>query len=56
MARLVRPHVGGELQPLLLAGEELAAERLRARSLPKLAISSRERGDLIMLGIGGFTH
>jgi len=43
------------LRPLALAGEELAAERLRARALPKLVISSRERGDLIMLGIGGFT-
>jgi sulfate adenylyltransferase len=36
-------------------GDELAAERRRAQSLPPLAISSRERGDLIMLGIGGFT-
>ncbi|MBA2526998.1 MAG: sulfate adenylyltransferase [Pyrinomonadaceae bacterium] len=55
MGRLVNPHGGGELRPLALAGEELAAERLRARALPKLVISSRERGDLIMLGIGGFT-
>jgi len=39
----------------MLAGEALAAERTRARSLPKLRVSSRERGDLIMLGIGGFT-
>jgi len=55
MGRLVRPHGGGDLRPLLLAGNELAAERRRAQSLPKLRISSRERGDLIMLGIGGFT-
>ncbi len=55
MRRLVRPHGDGELRPLLLAGDELAAERRRAQSLPRLAISSRERGDLIMLGIGGFT-
>ncbi|MBA3777340.1 MAG: sulfate adenylyltransferase, partial [Betaproteobacteria bacterium] len=55
MGRLVNPHGGEELRPLALAGEELAAERLRARALPKLVISSRERGDLIMLGIGGFT-
>jgi len=40
---------------LLLEGDELAAERRRAHSLLKLTISSRERGDLIMLGIGGFT-
>jgi sulfate adenylyltransferase len=40
---------------LLLEGDELAAECRRAHALPKLTISSRERGDLIMLGIGGFT-
>ncbi len=32
-----------------------AAERTRAASLPSLRVSSREKGDLIMLGIGGFT-
>jgi len=55
MPGLVRPHGGGSLKPLMLAGEALAAERARARSLPALRVSSRERGDLIMLGIGGFT-
>jgi sulfate adenylyltransferase len=55
MPGLVRPHGGGPLKPLMLAGEALAAERARARSLPQLRVSSRERGDLIMLGIGGFT-
>ena len=52
---LVNPHGGAELLPLLLEGEALAAERLRAESLPRLRVSSREKGDLIMLGIGGFT-
>ena len=55
MPGLVRPHGGGPLKPLMLAGEALAAERARARSLPALRVSSREKGDLIMLGIGGFT-
>jgi sulfate adenylyltransferase len=55
MGALVRPHGSGPLRPLLLEGEQLVAERIRARSLPKVPISSRERGDLIMLGIGGFT-
>jgi sulfate adenylyltransferase len=55
MPGLVRPHGGGSLKPLMLAGEALAAERVRARSLPQLRVSSREKGDLIMLGIGGFT-
>ena len=55
MPGLVPPHGGGPLKPLMLHGEALAAERARAASLPKLRVSSREKGDLIMLGIGGFT-
>jgi sulfate adenylyltransferase len=39
----------------MLSGEALAAERERARSLRTVRVSSRERGDLVMLGIGGFT-
>ena len=53
--RLVNPHGGGKLRPLLLEGEQLVAEHSRARLLPRMTVSSRERGDLIMLGIGGFT-
>jgi len=55
MNRLPRPHGGGELRPLLLQGAALAQARQRAASLPKLPVPSREKGDLIMLGIGGFT-
>lgn len=55
MPGLVRPHGGGPLKPLMLAGDALAAELARARLLPALRVSSREKGDLIMLGIGGFT-
>jgi len=55
MSKLVRPHGGGELKPLLLTGDALAAEKTRAASLPKVKMSSRETGDLIMMGIGGFT-
>jgi sulfate adenylyltransferase len=52
---LVDPHGGRELRPLLLAGEALAAERAKAAKLPSLTVSSREKGDIVMLGIGGFT-
>ena len=52
---LVSPHGGGDLLPLLLEGKELEQERKRAATLPALRVSSREKGDLIMLGIGGFT-
>ncbi len=55
MSKLVRPHGGGELKPLLLTGDALEAEKARAASLPKIKMSSRETGDVIMMGIGGFT-
>jgi len=38
-----------------MEGKELEAEKLKADSLPKVYCSSREFGDVIMLGIGGFT-
>ena len=55
MSRLVSPHGRAALKPLLLSGKALDDERQRARSLPAIPVSSREKGDLIMLGIGGFT-
>ncbi len=55
MSNLVNPHGGGDLKPLLLAGDALAAELERAKSLPQVKLSSRELGDVIMMGIGGFT-
>ena len=55
MANLVRPHGGTSLRPLMLEGEALAAARERAGRLTKVAVSSREAGDIVMLGIGGFT-
>ena len=39
----------------MITGELLAAARARAKTLPAIRVSSREKGDLIMLGIGGFT-
>ena len=55
MPGLVRPHGGGGLKPLALEGAAGAAELARAVRLPTLRVTSREKGDLIMLGIGGFT-
>ncbi|TFG88865.1 MAG: sulfate adenylyltransferase [Gemmatimonadales bacterium] len=56
MTQLVNPH-GKEkkLKPLLLEGPELAEGQKRAKTLKKITITSRETGDTIMLGIGGFT-
>ncbi len=55
MSKLVNPHGKGGLKPLLLSGAALSKEQARAVSLPKVQISSREAGDLVMMGIGGFT-
>ena len=55
MANLVRPHGGTSLRPLMLDGEALVAARERAHRLPAVPVSSREAGDIVMLGIGGFT-
>jgi sulfate adenylyltransferase len=55
MSRLVAPHGGHGLRPLLLEGAAAEAARRRAENLPKIPLSSREKGDLLMLGIGGFT-
>jgi sulfate adenylyltransferase len=54
-SNLIKPHGSDELKILLLSGAEKDAELKKAESLPKLKITSRETGDLIMLGIGGFT-
>jgi sulfate adenylyltransferase len=55
MSALVPPHGGRDLRPLQLDGVQRAEELRRAQSLRKLRISSREKGDLVMLGMGGFT-
>ncbi len=55
MSTLVSPHGSAKLRPLLLEGAEREAERTRAASLPAIQISSREAGDVVMMGIGGFT-
>ncbi|MGK7345866.1 MAG: sulfate adenylyltransferase [Candidatus Nitrospinota bacterium M3_3B_026] len=55
MGKLVNPHGGGPLKPLLLEGEELKEELARAKEYPKVTMTSRETSDLIMLGMGAFT-
>lgn len=54
MNNLVPPH-GGQLKPLLLANGQRSDEIAKARSLPKVRMSSRETSDLIMMGIGAFS-
>lgn len=54
-ANLVPPHGSSALKPLLLTGDKREQALKLASTLPQIILSSRERGDLIMLGIGGFT-
>ncbi len=51
-SKLVPPHGSKELKPLLLKGEARHQALKLASTLPTITLSSRERGDLIMLGIG----
>lgn len=55
MSNLVKPHGSDQLKPLLLEGQALTDAKAHADTLSKVNLSSRETGDLIMLGIGGFT-
>lgn len=55
MSKLVPPHGGGDLKPLLVEGEALKEERKKAETLKRIPISSREAGDVLMMGIGAFT-
>ena len=55
MAKLVPPHGSDELKCLLLEGAAKDAEIIKAKGLKKVPLTSRETGDLIMMGIGGFT-
>jgi sulfate adenylyltransferase len=55
MSKLVPPHGSPELKPLLLSEEQRKEETKRAQSLKKVPMTSRETGDLIMMGIGAFT-
>ena len=55
MSNLMPPHGGKGLTQCLLEGAELEAEKKKAEGLKKVAISPRVKGDLIMIGIGGFS-
>ena len=55
MGSLVPPHGGRGLRPLQVLPDDCAQELRRAQTLRKLRITSREKGDVVMLGMGGFT-
>jgi sulfate adenylyltransferase len=55
MAKLVPPHGGKGLTCCLLEGAALEAEKKKAQGLKRFDVSPREKGDLIMIGTGGFS-
>jgi sulfate adenylyltransferase len=55
MSNLVAPHGGKGLTCCLLEGAALEQEKQKAQGLKKIEISPRVKGDLIMMGIGGFS-
>jgi len=54
MTKLLPPH-GGKLKSLLLKGEALKDALEKSRSLSQIRMTTRERDDLIMMGIGAFS-
>jgi len=55
MPKLVPPHGSSNLKPLALSRDEALLEKKKSETLTKVICTSREFGDVIMLGIGGFT-
>lgn len=55
MPKLVPPHGGGFLKPLLVPVEQRPEMRRRAERLKRVPVTSREVSDLFMLGMGAYT-
>ncbi len=55
MSDLVAPHGGKGLVCALLEGAEKDAEIKKAEGMKRVDVSDRAKGDLIMMGIGGFS-
>ncbi|MDA3971483.1 MAG: sulfate adenylyltransferase [Desulfobulbaceae bacterium] len=55
MAELVAPHGGKGLVCALLEGASKEAEIKKAAGMKRIDVSDRAKGDLIMMGIGGFS-
>ncbi len=55
MSKLVQPHGGGSLKPLLLPEVERKEVLKRAATLKKVPMTSRETSDVIMFAMGAYT-
>lgn len=52
---LISPHASKTLQPLLIDESQRIERQKHAATLQAITLSTRETGDLVMLGLGGFT-
>ncbi len=55
MSKLVQPHGGEEIKPLIFPEVERGEEINRAESLKKVPMTSRETSDVIMMAMGAYT-
>ena len=55
MSKIVDPHGGGALKPLLIPEAKKTEELKRAKSLIKIPMSSREVSDVLMMAMGAYT-
>ena len=55
MSKLVRPHGGGDLKPLLVDDSERESELQRAQGLRAISMTSRESSDLVMMAMGAYS-
>jgi sulfate adenylyltransferase len=55
VSKLVPPHGGQSLKPLLVPVDQRPAAQARAEKLRSVAVTSREVSDLFMLGMGAYT-
>ena len=55
MSKLVSPHGGQDLKPLILPEVERPDEIKRAKKLKKVPMASRETSDVIMMAMGAYT-
>jgi len=55
MSKLVQPHGGGSLKPLLAPETEREEELKRAENLTRVPMTSREVSDILMFSMGAYT-
>ena len=55
MSELVPPHGDGQLKPLLINTNERSESLIKANSLNKIPMSTREISDVLMFSMGAYS-